>query len=198
MERLDQIDIAHRIFNVVASYGWSAIGLEEESIAKADLFGDYLLDDHGYEINLICSDPFGSTEVNSFASYLRKLADDLDIPGVINVDGGDLRFGSPKNFPDYNICSDKLDRIANDSSVARRALETGHARFSDIPKELMAEDAGEKREKWLEDKLPDIYRDLKEEDANFFANAVATDPSGNLKKAFEEADSKTEKEGDDQ
>ena len=197
MERLDQIRIAHRIFCIVTDYGAGVIWLEEESIAKADLFGDYLLEDHSDDINLLFYAPFDPSD-NPFASYLRKLADDLDIPGVVNVDGGDIRFGSPVNFPDYNICSDELNRIANGSPDARRVLKTGHERLSEIPEELMAEDAGEERAEWLEDKLPNIYKHLKEEDANFFADAVATDPSGNLKKSFEAADSKTEKGGDDQ
>ena len=187
--------------------------LEEQSIAKADLFGDYLLEDHSDDIRRSAGSGVGAylgetfyapfdpslwCKDNPFASYLRKLADDLDIPGVVNVDGGDIRFGSPVNFPDYNICSDELNRIANGSPDARRVLKTGHERLSEIPEELMAEDAGEERAEWLEDKLPNIYKHLKEEDANFFADAVATDPSGNLKKSFEEADSKTEKGGDDQ
>ena len=76
---------------------------------------------------------------------------------------GNLRFGSPLKFPDYDICCDELDDIANDSHFAKMALETGDARLSEIPEELMAEDAGEERAKWLEDKLLDIRKDVERE-----------------------------------
>ena len=67
-------------------------------------------------------------------------------------------------FPHYDICSDELDRIANGSPIARICLETGYARISEIPKELMAEDAGEERAKWLEDKLLNIIKEISEKD----------------------------------
>ena len=178
MERLDQIRIAHRIFCIVTDYGAGVIWLEEESIAKADLFGDYLLEDHSDDINLLFYAPFDPSQDNPFASYLRKLADDLDIPGVVNVDGGDLSFGSPVNFPDYDICSDELNHIANNSQVARRALEIGYARLSEIPEELMAEDADEEREKWLKDELPDLIREILEKDEDILREMIATNPKG--------------------
>ena len=132
-----------------------AIKVEESSIAKADLFGEHLLDDlNYYEI-----DP--STD-NPFVSYLRKLG----ITGVVDVDSGDLRFGSPLKFPDYDICRDELDSIANDSPAAQLALEAGYARLSEIPEKLMAEDAGEERAKWLKDKLSDAFKDLEKEIKN--------------------------------
>ena len=128
-----------------------AIEAEEKSIAKADLFGEHLLGCMTYDL-----DP--STD-NPFASYLRRLKAELDIPSVVDVDSGDLMFGSPLKFPDYDICRDELDGIANSSRYAKMALETGHARLSGIPEELMAEDASEKRAKWLEDRLPDTLKD---------------------------------------
>ena len=64
-------------------------------------------------------------------------------------------FGSPLKFPDYDICCDELDGIANGSTNAKRALEIGDVRLSEIPEKLMAEDAGEERAKWLEERLPD-------------------------------------------
>ena len=119
-----------------------AIEAEEDSIAKADLFGEYLLDRMTYDL-----DP--STD-NPFASYLRRLKAELDIPSVVDVDSGDLMFGSPLKFPNYDICRDELDDIANGSEYAKKALETGQVRLSEIPKYLMAEDAGGTRAGWLE------------------------------------------------
>ena len=106
---------------------------------------------------------------NPFASYLRKLKAKLDITDDDKVKvgeekDGDLVFGSPLKFPDYNICRDELDSIANGSTNAKRALTTGYARVSEIPEELMAEDAGEERAQWLEDRLPDIFKEKEIED----------------------------------
>ena len=116
-----------------------AIEAEEDSIAKADLFGEYLLDRMTYDL-----DP--STD-NPFASYLRKLKAELGITGVVDVDSGDLMF---VKFPDYDICHDELDHIANGSEYAKKALETGQVRLSEIPEHLMAKDAGGTRAGWLE------------------------------------------------
>ena len=132
-----------------------AIEAEEESIAKADLFGEHLLGCMTYDL-----DP--STD-NPFASYLRRLKAELDIPSVVDVDSGDLMFGSPLKFPDYDICRDELDGIANGSPAAQVALEASHARLSEIPEKLMAEDAGEERAKWLGDKLSDAFKGLEKE-----------------------------------
>ena len=154
IDRLEQIDGFWR-----ESLGFGAhvvnkdIAGEEDSIAKADLFGEHLLDSDSYEF-------FDSSRDNPFASYLRKLKAELAIPDVVDVDGGALMFGSPSKFPDYDICREDLNGIANGSASAKVALETGHARLSEIPEELMVEDAGEERAKWLMNKLPDTFKDL--------------------------------------
>ena len=112
-----------------------AIEEEEDSIAKADLFGEHLLGCSTYDL-----DP--STD-NPFASYLRKLKAELDIIGVVDVVSGDLRFGSPLKFPGYDICRDELDRIANNSDSAKnqkkkiKDLEKG---LKDLEKEIKEND----------------------------------------------------------
>ena len=156
IDRLEQVDGFWRgkglTFDVTLTPVPEAIEAEGNSIAKADLFGEHLLDDLDY----YDLDP--STD-NPFASYLRKLEAELDI----TVDSDYLLFGSPLKFPNYDICCDELDSIANGSSSAKVALETGHARLSEIPEELMAEDAGEERAKWLGDRLPDTFKNLEKE-----------------------------------
>ena len=118
------------------------IAREGDSIAKADLFGEHLFSD--IDATFIEEDDlFDPSTDNPFASYLRKLEDELDITGVVDVGSDHLRFGSPLKFPDYNICRDELDGIANGSHFAKIALEAGDVRLSEIPEELMAEDAGE-------------------------------------------------------
>ena len=156
--RLEQVDheLGYRIFDHGAIYAGNAQTAEQESIDQADLFGDHLMD-------TVWTDSFDPSEGNPFACYLRKLADDLDSSGVVKVEGGNLSYGTPwLKFPDYDLCDDELDNTANGSPDARRALETGYARLSEIPEELMGEDAAKERAAWLQEKLPDIYRGLEE------------------------------------
>ena len=148
--------------------------VEQHSIGKADLFGDDLFDS---DQNMVLDAPFDPSEGNPFANYLRKLADDLNRPGVVKVESGDLSYGAPwLKFPDYNLCDDKLGDTTNGSPDARRALETGFVRLSDIPAELEGEDAGEERAVWLEDKLPDIYRNVEGTPMAGFVGDYATTP----------------------
>ena len=154
-------ETGNRIFNHAAIVGEDAYDMEARSIDKADLFGDLLLfpDVRGS----LPYEPFDPDTDNPFVSFLRTLTNDLERPGVVEVERNDLTYGSPAKFPDYDICGDDLDGMANGSSDARVALETGHARISAIPDELMAEDAADKRATWLEERLPDIYRNLNED-----------------------------------
>lgn len=156
--RLDQLveEVGHSIFTGATTVALNAEMTEEESITKADLFGDHLLGDSHVTFADEAFDP--STE-NPFASYLRRLATDLDRPGVVKVERDDLSYGAPwLRFPDYDLCEDEIDETTNGSPDARKALEIGSARLSDIPREL----EGEARAAWLENKLPDIYKGLEE------------------------------------
>ena len=114
---------------------------EDGSISNADIFRRHRLS--------ALLDPCYSPRDNPFASYLRKLARDIDQPGVVEVDSEDW-----EKFPDYGICSHEFRDIVNKSPDAWACLVNGYARISDIPEELMADDSGEKRAKWLEDRLP--------------------------------------------
>ena len=140
IDRLKQIDGFWREYNVhlfALTVDNNDIETEEASIAKADLFGEHLLGCMTYDL-----DP--STD-NPFASYLRQLKDELDIPGVVDVDSGHPMFGSPLRFPAYDICRDELDRIANNSDSVKdqkkkiKDLEKG---MKDLEKEL--KEKGEK------------------------------------------------------
>ena len=202
LERLEQVDGFWRgslaSSQVVMDDG---IGREEDSIDKADLFGEHLFDD---TYGTFADEFFDPSKDNPFASYLHKLANDLSNGDIVNVKEGDLILGPSWNFPDYNICSDELDRIANDSSVARGALEIGYARLSEISEELMAEDAGEERAKWLEDRLPDLVREILGKDEDILGELIAANPKGEeIKEKLDKidsqkTDSETEKGGDDQ
>lgn len=177
----------------------NAYNLEDESVVEVDLFGEHLFFNDTHVT--IVDEPFDPSVDNPFASYLRKLVEDLKSPGIVDVEDSDLWL----KFPNYDICRDEIKRIANRSPDAKMALETGHARLSQIPDELMAEDAGEERAKWLKEKLPDIYA---QDGGERLAEIVAKEPEGDLKKLFEErknkrADSQKidpadEEKGDDQ
>ena len=169
IDRLEQIDGFWRGgLSGAESYMEEGIAAEENSIDKADVFGEHLFSD----TSILMDGFFGPSKDNPFASYLYKLKAELDIPGVVDVDSGDLMFGSPLKFPDYDICRDELDGIANGSRDAKMALETGNARLPEIPEELMAEDAGEARAKWLEDKLADNLKDVEAEMGHLIAKIV--------------------------
>ena len=214
INRLDQMrdEVGHWIFLQATTVAGNASEPEKCSIAEADIFGEHLLDSPFGLPNA----PFDPLEVNPFVHYLRKLASEPTISDVVDVDKGDLNFRSQYKFPDYEVCTEELDHISQGSSKARRTFETGHVRLSEIPEELMAEDAGERRVKWLEDKLPAIY-DLA---GDSLAEIVSTDPKQDLKQKIEDMESKqpdlkqkimesqkvdsqktnseTEKEGDDE
>lgn len=192
--RLDEMgnEVGYWLFGRATTVALNANTLEDESIAKADIFGDHLFSDsHG----TFGDDPFDRSTGNPFAAYLRKLATDLESPGVVEVERDDLNYGSPwLRFPDYDLCNDEIEKVTNDSLNARRALETGRVRLSEIPKELKGDDAGKERAAWLEERLPDIYRDLNEDQpiakfAKIAATATPTEVKEILKKAAPESGS---------
>ena len=149
-----------------ANIAYKGVAAEENSISKVDLFGEHLLselsdiDDEFLEAyGFLCLPIY-----NPFASYLRKLEAELAIPSVVDVvDIDDSEIEPSLKFPTYDICRDEFDGIANGSNYAKMALKTGHVRISEIPKELMAEDAGEERVKWLKKRMPGVIKNINEE-----------------------------------
>ena len=175
---------------------------EEESIGKSDLFGEKLLDsppgtflDDGF---------FDPSFENPFATYLRKLAADLDIPEAVKVDDGELDYRLEFRFPYYGICDDELDRITNASPVGRAALEMGFLRLSEVPEELMEEAKHEERQKWLEDRMSEKFSGMNEEElADFLKELAPVLVSSKTKRMLEESEPgmskpETENEGDEQ
>ena len=117
------------------------------------------------------------------------------------MDKGGLSFGSPAEFPDYNIWNDEIERITNGSAAAKRALETGFTRLLDIPEELMAEDKDAERQQWLENRLAPIYKGPK---MDVLARMTALSPTGDeLRDVLKDVQprtktSETEEEGNNQ
>ena len=194
--RLDQIgdEIGHPIFMGATTVALNADTAEEASIDKGDIFGEHLLDDSQYTFT-----SFEPSIENPFAGYLRGLAAGLDRPGVVKVERDDLCYGATRlRFPDYDLCDDELDHTTNGSPDARRALEIGCARLSEIPEYLKGEEAGEERASWLEGRLPSIYKGLEEgQPMAEFAKFEATATPGELKEMLTRAfNLGTEESGD--
>lgn len=181
---------------------YHGIDREEKSIRMADLFGERLLDDP--DDTLVDRNFFDLSDENPFADYLRILAADLDIPESVTVDDGELDFRVEFRFPYYGICDEELNGIANRSPIGRAALESGFVGLSEIPRELMAEENGEERQKWLEDRMSEKFSGMNEEALAEFLKKVAPVLVGSkTKKMLEENESgmskpETENEGDEQ
>ena len=204
IRRLDQMsdEVGHWILLGATTVALNAYMLEEESIARADLFGEHLFSDAH---DTFADEPFDPSAGNPFASYLGRLTADLDNRSVIDVEDGSLRYGAPwGRFPDYQLCDADLDGVTNGSADARRALETGHVRLSEVPEELMGGDAGEERAAWLEERLPDLYKGLEEgqpiaEWTKFQATATPAELREAIKKLASRGDTGgAEEEGDAQ
>lgn len=202
ISRLDQMadEVGHWVFGRATTVAINADTAERESIKKADLFGEHLFSD---AYDAFVDEPFDPAVGNPFASYLSRLAADLDNRAVIEIQDGSLHYGTPwARFPDYHLCDADLDKVTNGSADARRALEAGCVRLSEIPKEVMGEDAGEERAAWLEERLPDLYKDLEEgqpmaEWVKFQATATPAEAREVVKKLASRGDEGgAEEEGD--
>ena len=143
-ERLEEAREASRQLDQIDGYWRGGLGTglddavyngitrEEESISSADLFGEHLYDDPG--TGLIDRYFFDSEEVNPFVDFLRKMADELAIPGIVEIDEGMLDVELDYSFPYYEICGIELDNIAKRSLIGRFALEIGLCEFPKSPK----------------------------------------------------------------
>ena len=178
-DHLQQINSGHGVFLEALDSANSAMAAEETSISEIDLFGEHLDGNPGGPV-------FDPSKNNPLASYLRRLKDELAIPGIVDVDSEDLAFSPQFRFPDYHICPDELDGIANGSANAKLALEIGYARLSEIPEELQGEDAGGERAKWLEDRLPPSIKPVVEGGGDI-AQLLATDSEGTIREVVEKA-----------
>ena len=135
------------------------LATEAASIKKGDLLGREVWDEEGMQSWEFTEDDVMT--VTPFADYLEELAEKVDRPDVLQfhdlllVDQGlDVWGANP-----YAVCRGDLDEIAGGSRHARWALEWGNARISEIPEELMSEEAKERRADWLASKLEDDVRE---------------------------------------
>lgn len=202
-EKLEEAKEASRQLNQIDGYWWGGlqtgledavyqgIAREEESIKDADLFGQRLLDDP--DSSLVDRNFFDPEEENPFADHLRKLAADLAVPDIVNVDvAGELDFELDFRFPKYEVCREELAYIANRSPKCRLALEFGLLRISEIPDDLMAGGMDKERQQWIEDRLPEKLKDPEYEFLAVVFEQIEKAEASHL------TSSETEAEGDDQ
>ncbi len=144
-------------------------GIEERSIAQADILGD-LARGEDNEYNWLDA----VLDVNPFADYMCKLANDIDQPDIIRFKESEAP-EDPEDFlpplvfrheiygvKPFRLCPKEMDEITGSSKFAQWALVCGDVRISDIPHELMSEDAKEERVKWLEGRLSSQAREANE------------------------------------
>ena len=128
-------------------YADDGTGYEQDHIDKGDLFSDPYPNDYDF-------DPQDDWDGSPFADYLRALAEEIGKPELVELnDYGSERVGGLDGLPAYSVCSGDLDRYVSSGSHAAQALHASDARLSDIPEPLMAEEAFDEREAWLEGQL---------------------------------------------
>ena len=184
---------------IVMEFG---MGREDDSISKADLFGEQLCNIDPGDFGNSLFDPIYS---NPYASYLRKLAADLAAPQVVDVDGGKLDHRSDFKFPYYDICGEDLDRIAAGSRCCWIALKLGFVRLSAIPDDLMPDEKAIERANWVEGELSEKFGGRKIEELEILLEKIGEIILGGeeMKRLLEKNDSNTDdsekkEEGKDQ
>ena len=143
------LGLGNRNFWIAAQRTEDAVMEEEDSIGRRDVFGEDLFEqdffDEGYD----------SGTHNPFADYLRALARKIDDPEIVEI-GEDIEARGPlKNFPDFTICNGDMNVFTGGDARLSFALRIGWLRADSIPEDLLAEDALEKRQEWLEEQIPE-------------------------------------------
>lgn len=129
---------------------------EEESIDQKDIFGRNV-GETAFEFG------YDRSTNNPFADYLRELAVTIDDPEIVQLFDW-VNYGPLEDFPGFKVWERELDTIAAGSWKAAFALEKGYARVSDIPDELMSDEAAPQRAAWLEQRLPEELQNASEAD----------------------------------
>ena len=132
--------------------------LEQASVEKGDLLGRGIWNEEAMDSQGFTEDDM---TVTPFANYLDEMAREIDRPEAVRFhdslpldeQGLDIWGANP-----YAVCGGDLDEIAGNSAPARWALEWGDVRVSEIPENLMSDEAKARRAAWLESKLSEDVR----------------------------------------
>lgn len=161
-ERLEEVDAAMEALGGLASgYRRFPGGVnhidegfvrERESIEKQDLFGEHVEERwaKGIPEYSLGHDP---NACNPFADYLRELAEKIGDPDIVDIGEGEGTIkndGPLKGFPLFSICDGDLKEITCGRIRFAAALKFGWLRINDMPEPLLASDASEEREEWLD------------------------------------------------
>ena len=151
------LGLGNQNFWIAAGKAENAAVAEEDSISPRDPFGETLFEEGIYDEGY---DPYRD---NPFADYLRALAKKIGDPKIVEI-GEDIEARGPlKNFPNFTICNGDVDEFTCGNERYRLALGMGWLRADSIPEDLLAEDAGEKRQEWFEEQISEKAKPLLEQ-----------------------------------
>lgn len=154
---LRSLGLGNQSFGIAAGRAENAAGAEEYSISRRDLFGETLLEEGIYD------DGYDPYLHNPFADYLRALAKKIDDPEIVEIGEHIEARGPLKNFPHFTVCDGDVDIFTGGNMTLSLALRMGWLRADSIPEDLLAEDALERRQEWLEEQLPEAVKENLEE-----------------------------------
>ncbi len=124
----------HTYFGALQAQWSDRVAEEEELVAKRDLLSSAWGQD-------------GNS--NPFRDYLLHLCGQVGKPEVVRME--DFA-GEGHTITRFKLCEAEWERITGGISEAAQAIATGRLRITEIPAELMAEDALEERVAWLKSK----------------------------------------------
>jgi transcriptional regulator with XRE-family HTH domain len=120
--------------------------VERQSIAKRDLFAEYVSDE-AFDLG------FDPSENNPFADYLEDFAKNVATT-TVTFDKS-LGWKTSEGLPGYRIGAEVIEQLTNGDPDAEYALLRGHFRLKDIPKNLIGEDKNEDRVAWMIARIPE-------------------------------------------
>ncbi len=136
---------------------------EEKSIERLDLLGQHAAEGVGEEYNIYLEE-----RITPFLNYLRHLANEIDDLGVVDMHqvANSRGFNWIAERPEQTgcqVCGDELDFLTGGCEKALLALTSGEVVISDIPKEMLSDEATAERVAWLESKVnPDVLARVRE------------------------------------
>lgn len=154
---LSGLGLGNHKFWIAAQRAENAVMEEEDSIDRRDLFAEKLVEQDEWE------ESYNPYLHNPFADYLRALARKIDDPDIVEI-GEDIEAHGPlKNFPDFTVCNGDVDVFTGGDSKLNFALRMGWLRVDSIPEDLLAEDALERRQEWLEEQFSEAVKENSQE-----------------------------------
>jgi len=157
-QKESHLSFLHRAYRVE-----EGLAGEQSSIDNRDVFGKNVADDT-FETG------FDPSVKNPFSDYLCEFAAPLH-SNHIELDADETLDGY---LPNYSVGKQLFEHISGGDKWAKFALRHGYAKYGEIPDDLWADGAREKRVAWLAEKIPPAARIKQEsfdaENKKFFAS----------------------------